>query len=275
MLVDDYEATRKAPMILLVWGVWGLAAIASWLDPEARRRGTWIPACFMVGVLVLYLVGNPAPFLWYWPHLFVPALVALMVGIPVLGGWIHRWVMRDHPSSTNIAVPVAGGLVLLICLLSLVKPYVGAPSGMWSALTDVSQNTERLRVLAYRKMAEELNKVTDETTRIAAPEIGSLGYYFEGLLLDGCGLVSPEVIPFLPVPIEQRFTAMTGAISLEMVQATNPEWIATMPIFAKKSLFPSAWFKESYEVVGGVPLPKEIWTSKEIVVLRRKMTAGP
>jgi hypothetical protein len=168
-----------------------------------------------------------------------------------------------------------GTLVLLICLVSLVKPYVGAPRGVWSTLTDVSENPERLRVLAYRKMAEELNQVTDEMTRVAAPEIGSLGYYFKGLLLDGCGLVSPEVIPFLPVPKEQRFNSMIGALSLEMVQATDPEWIATMPIFANRSLYPSVWFKHNYEVVGRVPLPKEIWMSKEITLLRRKAMAGP
>lgn len=160
----------------------------------------------------------------------------------------------------------------MICGVTLVRPYVGASAGLLATLDDVGESAERLRVVAYRQVAEELNRVTDAATRLAAPEIGSLGYYFEGRLLDGCGLVSPEVIPFLPVPAEQRFNSMIGALSLEMIQATQPEWIATMPIFANMSLYPSDWFKANYEVVGRVPLAKEIWMSKEVTVLRRKST---
>ena len=270
MLIDDYELTRKPLAASLVWAVWMLAAIATVIDSEARRRLAWLPAGFVIGVLALYLVGNPALFLWYWPHLFVPAILALVVGLPVVGSRLSRRFGQQHPAIGKRAVPIAISLLILICSASLFRPYVGAPGGMLSTLTDVSENAERLRVLAYRKTAEELNQVTDDQTRLAAPEIGSLGYYFKGKLLDGCGLVSPEVIPFLPVPEEQRFNSMIGALSLELIQATEPEWIATMPIFANMSLFPSPWFQQNYEVVGRVPLPKEIWMSNEVTVLRRR-----
>ena len=270
MLIDDYELTHNPLVSGMVWAVWMLAAIATILDSEARRKLAWLPAGFVIGVLALYLVGNPALFLWYWPHLFVPALVALALGLPVLGSRLSQRYGQQRPAIARCAVPIATSLLILICSVSLFRPYVEAPGGMLSTLTDVSENAERLRVLAYRKTAEELNKVIDDQTRLAAPEIGSLGYYFKGKLLDGCGLVSPEVIPFLPVPKEQRFNSMIGALSLELIQATEPEWIATMPIFANMSLFPSPWFQENYEVVGRVPLPKEIWMSNEITVLRRK-----
>ncbi len=270
MLIDDYDLTRKPLVSGLVWIVWMLASLATVVDSEARRKLVWLPAGFVIGVLALYLFGNPALFLWYWPHLFVPGFIALVVGLPVLGSGLGKRVGQGRPTIQRLAVPSAILLLILIGSASLFRPYIGAPGGMLSTLTDVSENAERLRVLAYRKTAEELNQVVDDQTRVAAPEIGSLGYYFKGKLLDGCGLVSPEVIPFLPVPDEQRFNSMIGALSIELIQATEPEWIATMPIFANMSLFPSPWFQENYEVVGRVPLPKEIWMSNEITVLRRK-----
>ena len=40
---------------------------------------------------------------------------------------------------------------------------------------------------------------TSGDVTVAAPEIGALGYYWKGRVLDACGLVSPEALPFLPV----------------------------------------------------------------------------
>jgi len=274
MLIDNYSLARTPLVAGLIWLVWSLGAIATVLDSEARRKRAWLPAGFTIGVLLLYLIGNPALFLWYWPHLFVPALLALIVGLPVFGRWFDLRRVQIDDRRGPFWRPVAMSLLVLVCLASLLKPYWGSPNGMMSTISDVGENAERLRVLAYRKTAEELNRITDANTRLAAPEIGSLGYYFEGKLLDGCGLISPEAIPFLPVPAEQRFNSMIGALSLELVQATEPEWIATMPIFANMSLYPSPWFKQNYEVVGRVPLAKEIWMSREITILRRKTAAA-
>jgi hypothetical protein len=68
----------------------------------------------------------------------------------------------------------------------------------------------RLRVDGYEWAALWMNKHFPQGTTVAAPEIGALGYYWKGRVLDACGLVSPEALPFLPVPADQRDSPFEG-----------------------------------------------------------------
>ena len=86
--------------------------------------------------------------------------------------------------------------------------------------------------------------------------MGALGYYFAGRMIDAAGLVSPEAIRFLPVPEDQRMGPAAGAISVQLVRSTYPDWVVTMPIFAQNSLLQSDWFRKYYKLEASVPLPK-------------------
>jgi len=138
----------------------------------------------------------------------------------------------------------------------------------------VQRDPERLRCVAYRGAAEWLNRACSLSDRVAAPEIGALGFYFKGKILDACGLVSPEAIPFLPVPASQSLSSDVGTISLDLVKAERPEWVATLPFFAERSLLPSRWFHAHYRHAARVPLP-EPWQNDAILVFRRPAGARP
>ena len=112
----------------------------------------------------------------------------------------------------------------------------------------VDQDGTRLRILTYRTIGEQLTALTSGSGSIATPEVGALGYYFAGRMIDAAGLVSPEAIRFLPVPEEQRMGPAAGAISVELVRSTYPDWVVTMPIFAKNSLLQSDWFSKYYKL---------------------------
>ena len=152
----------------------------------------------------------------------------------------------------------------------MVAPYVHGSGFVTAPARDVATDAERLRVLAYREAAERLNDAAGPADSVAAPEIGSLGFYYRGRVLDACGLVTPEAIPFLPVPDDQRAGPMNAAISVEFVQATDPEWVVTMPGFADRSLMISEWFQRNYAIAGRVQLPRKLWRSSEVVMLRRR-----
>ncbi len=57
--------------------------------------------------------------------------------------------------------------------------------------------------------------------RVAAAEIGALGYYWRGGVLDACGLVSPEALPFLPIRPDAAGYSTDGALDPEFVRATG------------------------------------------------------
>lgn len=217
---------------------------------------------------MLYLWGNPMIFPWYWPHLFTPALLTLMVGLPLLGEWVEKVLSDRNPRMARVSMPIAVTWVVAISLTSLVSPYLRGPGGLRSVLTDVSESPERLRVLAYREVASELNELAAAGDRVAAAEIGALGYYYAGEILDGCGLVTPAAIPFLPVPGGERDHQANGAMALGFVEATEPEWVVTLPVFARQSLLESEWFQTRYLLAGRLPLPRRIWSSEEVLVFK-------
>ena len=267
-LSDVWHQSGRDLASLATWGLLLVAAGASVARGTSRRVAGWGPAAFLIGVMVLYLWGNPMIFPWYWPHLFVPALLTLMVGLPLAGDWAQKALSARNSRAARVSMPVAVTLTVAVSLTSLVSPYLRGPGGLQSVLTDVSESPERLRVLAYREVASELNELAAADDRLAASEIGALGFYFSGEILDGCGLVTPAAIPFLPVAGSDRDHQANGAIALEFVQATAPEWVVTLPVFARQSLLDSEWFQSQFLLAGRLPLPKEIWSSQEVLVFR-------
>jgi len=99
-----------------------------------------------------------------------------------------------------------------------------------------------------------------------------LGYYWNGRVLDACGLVSPEALPFLPVPADQRDSPIDGPISRDLVEQLRPQVVVTLYVFAKRSLLPSRWFHAAYELVHSEPLPTPIWDSPDVLVYRLRET---
>jgi hypothetical protein len=128
----------------------------------------------------------------------------------------------------------------------------------------------RRRVLAYLAAGESIARVAAPSDSLAAPEFGALGATYRGRILDSCGLVSPEALPFLPIPRDQQARIGAGAISIEFVQATNPDWIVALPIYTAASLGPSSWFHQHYRVEGTMPLPFVIWESRELVIYKKR-----
>jgi hypothetical protein len=244
------------------------AAIAGALAPRDERAGGAMLVYLWAAPVLLYAVGNPLFFEWYWPLVFVPTLLLLVVGwqrgLQLIAS---RW--REGRAQTRIRlavpwlVPAALALVTLVHWTSSVDDL--AEPIPWQL---VESDPSRVRILGYQAAAEALNDLAGDGETVAAPEIGSLGYYYRGPVLDACGLVTPEAVPFLPVPPEQRLGPMFGAISVEFVQQTKPDWVVTMPVFALRSLLRSPWFEEHYVPVAQVPLPLPCWGSRRVVLFR-------
>jgi hypothetical protein len=128
-------------------------------------------------------------------------------------------------------------------------------------LTDlgIESLADRSRTADYRTVAEWLNQVVPAADTVLSPEVGSLGYYYRGPVIDACGLVSSEALPFLPVPSGERNGP--GAVSLELVKHLRPDVVVAMKKLSCRSLYPSEWFHQSYALVRQFPLklPLRLW----------------
>lgn len=239
------------------------------ISAPLRARQAWMPGAFMMLAVAFYGYGNPMFFEWYWPTLLGPTLIAVMVG-----GVATAHLVVSRAAGTSLVSRASRAVVYwavpVWVLLATVTAYGDNAGGHSRSIRFVDQDGTRLRILAYRTIGEDLTALTSGTGSVASPEVGALGFYYSGRMIDAAGLVSPEAIRFLPVPEDQRMGPAAGAISEDLVRSTFPDWVVTMPIFAQNSLLQSAWFGKYYELKHTVPLPRICFDSVEVLVFKRK-----
>ena len=256
----------------VIVGVIVLAATAVCIaERSLRARHAWMPGVFAILAVALYWYGNPMFFEWYWPPILGTVLITLILG--GVGVWrlvAARSERTEVSAFRRYGAAVGYWAVPAWVIAMTVAAYGDNAGGHSKSIRFVHEDPTRLRILTYRHVGERLTALTGGSASIAAAEVGALGYYYTGRMIDACGLVSPEAIRFLSVPDEQRMGPAAGAISVELLRGTYPEWVVSMPIFIQNSLLKSDWFWKYYELKGTVRLPKLCFDSKYVMVFKRR-----
>ncbi len=227
----------------------------------------------LVFLLLFYILTNPLMFVWYFPPI---AILWMCTTVASLLGLIRR-TDPTRPWRKWLLVLLLLGIFLIPPLRLFVSQLQASRS--WLEIP-LDKKAYRLRVHAYRAAAEWLNPRVPAGTVLAAPEIGALGYYYQpgidrtiskryapGPVLDACGLVSPEAIPFLPVPEEER--SGPGAIPRGLIKQERPDVVVTMARYAYLSLYRSQWFQSTYTLVHQVSMEESLWGSKTVEIFFR------
>ena len=245
----------------------GVAILAVVGSGVLRGLKAWTAAFLFALFIAFYSVTNARVVDWYLPVIYAVWFILLTVGSPLAATWLtKRWFSRPvgtHWMAGLRYVPLA---LVLAC---------GTGDGVTRAFATtwiLEASAVRLRVDGYERAARWMNDHFSQDVTVAAPEIGALGYYWNGRVLDACGLVSPEALPFLPVPADQRDSPIDGPISRDLVEQLRPQVVVTLYVFAKRSLLPSRWFHAAYELVHSEPLPTPIWDSPDVLVYRLRET---
>jgi hypothetical protein len=221
--------------------------------------------------VVLYGVANPLIFDWYWPSLNGAWLLVWFAGGL---GWLHRsgaaWKWVAPALLALWWLGTAGSDGRDVARISKdVRPSEALSLGR-------NRDPAMRRIDTYREVAHWLDANTQGAV-VASAEIGALGFYYSGAILDTCGLVSPAAVAFHPLPLERRGAAEISAIPRELVRSELPDYLVTMPVFAFKSLFGWDWFTRHYRVVKTFPLNLppglQLWGGREIAVYRLTGTA--
>jgi hypothetical protein len=244
-------------------------SLACFISRTFRQRRAWLPAAFLCGMLICYFIGNPLIFEWYLPPLFICMFITIVTGLPAIGYLAHQWLFNKRPQIAQLVLFAIFFFTLVCSGIMTLERYRVTGAGRQAAHKLVTEDSMRLRIIAYRHAAEILNQFNSKAS-VASPEIGALGYYFKGRILDPCGLVSPEIHKFLPVPDNQRISPNNGAMSNEMVKFWQPDYIVSMPTFISKSLLASQWFFEHYSLVHTVQQPPQSYFTKGVLIFKKK-----
>jgi hypothetical protein len=200
-----------------------------------RRRA---PAAALVvaqpiGALAFYGASNPLMFPWYMCT-FVPlATLFALLGVAAAGEWV--------PGPR--ALRALATLTAVVCLswrpvAETWWPLVPPTDPRFNAL--MPNAGPHARVYQYAAIARWLNARARPTERVCLSEIGALGYYYHGRVLDGLGLVSPEALRYQPTAL--RSSPLRGAVPPALVHDLRPEYVVSMDIFAEQ-LFADLWFQ--------------------------------
>lgn len=193
------ELVAESPAYLLWLPLAVLGAV--WLARRRPRPAVLLAAWSMVYFAAFELAGLPWRHLWYWAPLQLPLVVAGAAGVEALAAALER----RRPALRRWAFGLGVLALLYILLLAQVESSRRSPQ-------------LPLRAAAYREIGEVLRCRPGE--RLAAWEVGILGYYSGCPMLDLAGILSPEVRAIGPEAALER-TPLRWAVDVR-----PPGWVA-------------------------------------------------
>lgn len=170
---------------------------------------------FLTYTLIYGLILNPPSYPWYYTDFIILYSLVITFFLKFL---IGRFKLSSHNSISIV-------LVLIISMVGLVIPFKIIKQGY------------NEKFLLYKNTAVFLNSISGENTKLACDEIGILGFYYKGKIIDELGLITPEALK-----------ALTQKNFLLTIKATTPEFVMIdLPNYPKyKSYITDKWFSQNY-----------------------------
>jgi len=166
----------------------------------------------------LYLARHSYIFSWY-----VPLFMFTML-------FCYFWIASLHNRWIRLTVATLSLFLSFLPTVIAVHEAQGVLSNQPQTYQDYIMG---LRVQQYIRVAQSLAERYPHAT-LMAPEIGGIGWGFDGQIIDAVGLVSPEVLRYHPMPFpEQRAHGGLGAIPPQAVSDLKPDLIVTLDLFSQ------------------------------------------
>jgi hypothetical protein len=267
LMNKSYFAIPPAPNLLIrsLANLLGLLHLAfgAYMITQRIQWG-WTLVVFEFVLLVFYGSSKTVVAPHYYSHLEIFAKISWWAGTYLILTSIGKLISTCH----NTQIGWVSGVMVFIPSLIL-YPW-GAVSGNIAVEDTRLIDASIKRQIGYRNLAQMLESELPSGTMILMPEIGELGFYIENaVVLDACGLISPEAIPYLPVSAHLRPRPTAGVIPPQMVRDYQPDLLISLNIFGRHGLFKEDWFHDTYSLVltsKGDWLP---WGSQALYVFSR------
>ncbi|HLP32395.1 MAG TPA: hypothetical protein VK202_02920 [Bacteroidia bacterium] len=224
------------------------------------EANNYLLMAFGVGIAVAYVFKKILMFHWYIPIYTLPVILGCFI-----------WIVRER----RVAFSAVLLLLLLPYMFLFAQAVYASATGRFHAYKNFKPGA---RVQQYLQVSQWLYKKYPNATLMTS-EIGGLGYGFEGKILDGCGLISPEAIKYHPMKVpEQRTSSHIGAIPLKYVQEKMPELVVSLESFceefSRSNLAQEKYYKIQLPVFTARDLrlspDSTIWGSNFLLVYVRK-----
>jgi arabinofuranosyltransferase len=232
-----------------------LSALA--ISAARRRPGAWTGLAFPWLYLLVFALVNPLIFRWYLATPLPFYFLSIFLGL----GTLLRPVNPPAPVG-RLRRFFFAGIALLLAGLSLREwslspdhgPNAPAPNMAWIRLE-----------LLYRRVAEDLQPHLQAGSRIAAGDVGVLGYFTGAGILDTVGLNSAEAAKYYPLP--DSLYAGNYAIPPDLILDERPDYLVMLEVYGRKGLLESDRFLAEYRLC--MDYPTDIYGSRSLMVFCR------
>ena len=240
---------------------------------------------------LVFALPNPLIFRWYLTPPLPAYFLGILVGVETLVRGKSKQVnvsmssevmSEEQPplpistssapssppqnSSTQPSLKLRVALCILLVLPALLSmtdwrlhpdhaPDRPAPEMAWYKLE-----------LLYREAADFVAPQMTASSVLAAGDVGVLGYYTPGRILDTVGLNSAEALKYYP--LDKRFYVINYAISPDLIIDQQPDWVVILEVYGRLGLLPDLRFQTQYELVK--TLPTDIYGSDGMLIFKRR-----
>jgi hypothetical protein len=156
--------------------------------------------------------------------------VVLLVALP-LAGMLNAWTI--HPDH---------------------GPDRPAPTMAWFKLE-----------LLYHQAADYLAPRLTPSSRLAAGDVGVLGFYTPARILDTVGLNSPESLRYYP--LDKQYYVINYAIPAGLILDQQPDYVVILEVYARLTLLKDPRFIQHYTLLR--TLPTDIYGSRGMLIFAR------
>ncbi len=228
-----------------------LFALGALLAVRATSRA-WPLFVYPWIYLLAYSIANPLLFRWY----LVPPMPLYLLGI-FLG--VAR-VSRDLKHWLPLAV------FTLLGLFGTLSAWTARPD---HGPTRPAPEMAFIELeLLYERAANALSNSLQPGDVLAAADIGTLGYYAPGEILDLLGLISPKSTEYYPLPTSAY--VINYAVPSTLVADLRPEFIVILEVYGRNTLLQDRQFRLNYELQE--ELSTDIYGSDGLLIFSR---SGP
>lgn len=239
------------------------------LDAVRKNRRAWPLALYPIFYATIYAVANPLIFRWY---LSPPIPFYILGALNGVGALVTELVSAKAPKTPEGSetrsrrfAQLIQAAVVLFALASLANAWTLHPPGPPDRLAPKMAWIE-LEVL-YRQVALDVKEELAATGgRLAAGDIGALGWYTGAPILDLVGLVSPQATEYYPLPDEAY--VINYAVSTDCVLAERPEFIVILEVYGRNTLAKAPDFEAAYQLWRSYPT--DIYGSTAMLVYTLK-----
>lgn len=209
-----------------------------------------------------FTIANKATFLWYLNPLIPFVLLVSLFGYH---GFCEQSLSSHGPQTPSPSAAARANLLSFV----LVPLCLAIISG-WQTYREYPRQLSWVqgRELLYKEIAQGLNTIASQGQTLAGPEIGALGYYFQGPILDTTGLISPQAIPYLPALKEPAEYQGAYAIPTDLILDYSPEYLVTAEIFVAPTLLRSERFLKRYENIASIETEVFLGYEQSILIFR-------